>query len=243
MNSVAQQSPFTYDTTSQPRVNIPVRPPIFQTASDHNLSPSSTFEQEGAYQERKMMQCDSAQVNPFSQNMSEGGSSHESYQKIDSKDSMWKPAPIMGREISQHIVPSFSYNQPSITSQLKSQQELVLSQTFNKLAGNQQTVMNYNTDSVQIVQKNTQQFQRLEEDTERRMMPGNHATIVQGSSSLPDFVSAGQSSHGEGRVINAAQSSSSKAAKLGTTSALSQSMATKRPTTTQAPGSAVNKKK
>ena len=66
-----------------------------------------------------MMQCDSALgVNPFSQNMSEGGSSvQESYQKIESKDSMWKPAPIMGREINQHVIPSFTYNQqPSITS-------------------------------------------------------------------------------------------------------------------------------
>jgi hypothetical protein len=29
------------------------------------------------------------------------GDSEIDYKKVDSKDSMWKPAPIMGREISQ----------------------------------------------------------------------------------------------------------------------------------------------
>jgi hypothetical protein len=46
------------------------------------------------------------------------------YKKVESKDSMWKPAPIMGREIVQNPVPSFSYNQPTITSQLKGTQQL-----------------------------------------------------------------------------------------------------------------------
>jgi hypothetical protein len=38
------------------------------------------------------------------------------YKKVESKDSMWKPAPIMGREILTQAVPTFSYNQPTITS-------------------------------------------------------------------------------------------------------------------------------
>ncbi len=44
------------------------------------------------------------------------------YKKVESKDSMWKPAPIMGREILTQAVPTFSYNQPTITSQLKGTQ-------------------------------------------------------------------------------------------------------------------------
>jgi hypothetical protein len=32
------------------------------------------------------------------------------YKKVESKDSMWKPAPIIGREIKSQPVPTFTYN-------------------------------------------------------------------------------------------------------------------------------------
>lgn len=102
---------------------------------------------------------------------------------------MWKPAPIMGREILTHAVPTFSYNQPTITSQLKGTQQLqsnmVLSSHFNN-----QSSKPLNSDLTQVQNTNTQHFvQKYEEDsTQIKVLPGN-PMVIQNSSSLPDFVS------------------------------------------------------
>jgi len=53
--------------------------------------------------------------------------------KVESKDNMWRPAPVMGRDLAQvQVIPSFAYQQPSITSQLKgnTSQTIVLSSHF-----------------------------------------------------------------------------------------------------------------
>jgi len=39
------------------------------------------------------------------------------YKKVETKDSLWKPAPIMGRD--QNIGPTFTYAVPTITSNLR----------------------------------------------------------------------------------------------------------------------------
>ena len=41
------------------------------------------------------------------------------YKKVETKDSLWKPAPIMGREMSQNLGPTFTYAAPTITSNLR----------------------------------------------------------------------------------------------------------------------------
>lgn len=51
-----------------------------------------------------------ANVNPFSQNIVEHLRQPEDFsKKIETKDSLWKPAPIMGREINQQVIPTFTY--------------------------------------------------------------------------------------------------------------------------------------
>lgn len=83
------------------------------------------------------------------------------YKKVESKDSMWKPAPIMGREILTQAVPTFSYNQPTITSQLKGTQQLqsnlVLPSHFNNKP--------LNLDLNLVTGQNTHFVQKYEEDT------------------------------------------------------------------------------
>ena len=32
------------------------------------------------------------------------------YKKVETKDSLWKPAPIMGREVLQETGPTFTYS-------------------------------------------------------------------------------------------------------------------------------------
>jgi len=78
--------------------------PVFKTESNHPLiSPSSqhlSSDLEQAYQERKLMQIESS-VNPFTSSIISGGVSDSSdSKKIESKDSLWKPAPIMGRDLT-----------------------------------------------------------------------------------------------------------------------------------------------
>ena len=63
-----------------------------------------------------MTQIDGPLPNPFSQNIAD---SNTDYLKVESKDSMWRPAPVMGRDITQNVVPSFTYSHPTVTSQLK----------------------------------------------------------------------------------------------------------------------------
>lgn len=42
------------------------------------------------------------------------------YKRVDTKDQMWKPAPVMGSiNPMGSVVPTFTYVQPTITSQLK----------------------------------------------------------------------------------------------------------------------------
>lgn len=104
------------------------------------------------------------------------------------------------------------------------------------------THQTYNTDMVQVMNNDSYYMRVLEEDTDRRIMPGNPATIVQGSSSLPDFVSGGQGgSHGEGRVINAGLSSAQS--KPGSKVPNGTVISGKKPTTTVAPISALSKRK
>jgi hypothetical protein len=44
----------------------------------------------------------------------------QDYKRIDTKDQMWKPAPVMGTlNPMNSVVPTFTYVQPTITSQLK----------------------------------------------------------------------------------------------------------------------------
>lgn len=110
------------------------------------------------------------------------------YKKVESKDSMWKPAPVMGRELSQHVVPSFTYSQPTITSQLRNntqqQQSVVLSSHFTKLASSV-TPQSINTDLFGVMKTLLQpgplpdQVRVLEEDTHgsNRVLPGNPTVI------------------------------------------------------------------
>ena len=55
------------------------------------------------------------------------------YKKVDSKDNMWKPAPILG--MPQSTQPAFTYSQPTITSSLRSAQpsNYVLPSHFNRV--------------------------------------------------------------------------------------------------------------
>ncbi len=134
---------------------------------------------------------------------------------------MWKPAPIMGREILTQAVPTFSYNQPTITSQLKGTQQLqsnlVLSSHFNN------TSKPLNSDLTQVQNTNTQHFvQKYEEDsTQIKVLPGNPQAI-HNSSSLPDFVSNNPqiiNSEGGKTIVASQPKINAASAKLNSTTA------------------------
>jgi hypothetical protein len=64
------------------------------------------------------------------------------YKKVETKDSLWKPAPIMGREVLQETGPTFTYSQHSITSSLRAnqqnhQQNYVLPSHFSRVGHDQ----------------------------------------------------------------------------------------------------------
>lgn len=138
------------------------------------------LEAEHSYQESKQMQqFESAQaVNPFV-SITESTSD---YKRVESKDSMWKPAPIMGREINPQVT-TFTYSQPTITSQLKAPANVVLSNHFSQFA-QQKAQPQMNNDLVfsraeptltQMTSHVT--VSKVNEDTEKRTLAGNPTVI------------------------------------------------------------------
>ena len=100
------------------------------------------------------------------------GDSDIDYKKVETKDSMWKPAPIMGREISQ---PQMTFSQPTITSNLRStqqQQNYVLPSHFQR---------------ADTLQRNEEpKFERVEASTDDRVVQVSNP--ITNPSALPDLL-------------------------------------------------------
>ncbi|CDW91294.1 UNKNOWN [Stylonychia lemnae] len=217
----------------------------FQNSNSYQYSQSDINDQ---YQsERKFMQIDN--------------NSDIEYKKVETKDSQWKPAPIMGREITQSInTQQFNqYNQqPQITQMLKQQQQpqqnFVLPSHFNRLnnGGTQGIGMPQFTDTYNGQMNLQSEGQALSEDKvlynqqlnyQSSSLPDfvnqSNNTIIGNSSSLPQVnVTGNSNSQTEGKTIYAAgvNQTQSQNAKSNISKSVSVNQTTKKGTVTSTIG-------